>query len=41
MYDAIGITFFFTVYAYIGSSVHNRLIDFPEYKEFSHFQDNS
>ena len=21
--------FFFTVYAYVGSSVHNRLIDFP------------
>ena len=28
MYDAVGITFFFTVYAYVGSSVHNRLIDF-------------
>ena len=29
MYNAIGITFLFTVYAYVCCSVHNRLIDFP------------
>lgn len=29
MYDAIGITVFFTVYAYISSTVRNGLVDFP------------
>lgn len=28
MYDAIGITVFFTIYAYIGSTVRNGLLDF-------------
>jgi len=29
MHYAIGITVFFTIYAYVGSTVRNRRIDFP------------